>query len=148
MADLAVRRGWAVVDLNAWGEFQREFPSVAQNTLRHDLFDTGLPLDPLVEGVRFDTIEDFHRSLTALAARHRANLEQQPGQPMTTARSRVLEGRRKAELALRNPRLTAEKRAAMQEKFLWLRTWLENPGLFEGWAALRLKKLRNLVEDF
>ncbi len=146
IAEIAASRRWSVVDLAAWDELRRAFPSVAESTLRHDLFETGLPLDPLVEGVRFDTLEDLCRSLAALAACHRASIGGRPEQPITPARKRVIEGRRKAEAVLRNPKVAAEKRESMREKFLWLRTWLENPDLFADWARLRMKKIRNPAE--
>ena len=143
IAAFVERKRWNVVDVAAWNELRQAFGTVTENTLRHDLLDSGLALDPLVEGVRFDTIEDLARSLTGLADRHLRTMETSPGESMSLARKRVLEARRKAETVLGNPRVAPEKRAAMEEKFLWLRTWLENPALFVAWAPLRLQKVRN-----
>lgn len=140
---LVEREQWSVVDVDAWNELRRVFDTVTENTLRHDLLDSGLPLDPLVEGVRFDTIEDLARSLTTLADCYLQQMEANPNEPMCVARKCVLEARRKAEAVLGNSRVAPQKRAAMEEKFLWLRTWLENPALFPAWASLRLRKVRN-----
>lgn len=143
IAALVEREQWALVDLAAWDALRRAFGEVTENTLRHDLLDSGLPLDPLVEGVRFDTIEHLARSLTALAVCHRSAMEASPNESMSLARKLVLEARRKAEAVLGNSRVAREKREAMEEKFLWLRTWLENPEVFAVWAPLRLQKVRN-----
>lgn len=145
IAAFVEREQWALVDLAAWDVLRRAFGEVKENTLRHDLLDSGLPLDPLVEGVRFDTIEHLARSLTALAVCHRRAMEASPNESMSLARKLVLEARRKAEAVLGNSRVAREKREAMDEKFLWLRTWLENPELFAAWAPLRLQKVRNLT---
>lgn len=143
IAAFVEREQWALVDLAAWDVLRRAFGEVKENTLRHDLLDSGLPLDPLVEGVRFDTIEHLARSLTALAVCHRRAMEASPNESMSLARKLVLEARRKAEAVLGNSRVAREKREAMEEKFLWLRTWLENPEVFAVWAPLRLHKVRN-----
>lgn len=140
------REGWRVVDTAAWDALRGAFGTVTESTLRHDLLESGFPLDPLVEGVRLDALEELARSLTALAECERRAAEVLRKGAISPARKRVLEARRKAEAVLRNPRVSAEKSAAMEEKFLWLRTWLENPELFTQWAPLRLRKFRNQAD--
>lgn len=143
IAAFAEGERWSVVDAAAWDALRIAFGEVSESTLRHDLLDSGLPLDPLVEGVRFDTLDRLARSLTALAECDRRAAEAPRKGRISPARKCVLEARRKAEAMLRNSKVSPEKRAAMEEKFLWLRTWLENPELFVGWAPLRLRQMRN-----
>lgn len=143
IAALAEREKWEVVDAAAWDALRAAFGTVSERTLHHDLLDSGLPLHPLVEGVRLSTMEDLLRTLTALADCHRSAALAAAKGTVTPARRRVLEARRKAETVLANPKVSQDKRAAMEEKFLWLRTWLENPELFTQWAPLRLRKFRN-----
>jgi hypothetical protein len=131
------------VDADAWQRLREAFREVSESTLRHDLRETGLAVAPLVEGVRLDSLEHLARTLLALAEADSAALKSEPGLRMSAARKLVLEARRKAETVLRNPRVDAAKRAAMEEKFLWIRTWLENPDVFPAWAPLRLQKVRN-----
>lgn len=145
---LAHEKRWSVVDETAWEELGRAFDGVSERTLRHDLRACELPVHPLVEGVRLDSVDELARSLLGLAECHSQAMEAHPRTRMSAARKRVLDARRKAEAVLRNPRVAAEKRAAMEEKLLWLRTWLENPELFAVWAPLRLEKVRNPERDF
>lgn len=141
--DLALRECWQCVDDAAWQALRRAFPEVSESTLRHDLRETELILNPFVEGVRLDSIEDLARTLSSLAAEYAAGRADSADPRRGAARKLVLDARRKAETVLRNPRVNPQKLAAMEEKFLWLRTWLENPALFNAWANLRRKKLSN-----
>jgi hypothetical protein len=143
IAALAAREGWTVVDEVCWRRLREQFPELSERTLRHDLRQTGLPVSALVEGVRLDTLEHLARTLLALAAQDSQERQLQPQIRISPARRLVLEARRTAETVLRNPRIAPEKRAAMEEKFLWIRTWLENPAVFPTWAPLRLRKVRN-----
>ncbi|MCC6264948.1 MAG: hypothetical protein IT169_15335 [Bryobacterales bacterium] len=143
IAALIERERWQVVDSAAWEVLRNAFSTVSESTLRHDLLASGFPLQPMVEGVRFDTLEELARSLTALAECERRAAETARNGMISPARKCVLEARRKAEAVLRNPSVSAEKHEAMEEKFLWLRTWLENPELFVDWAPLRLRQIRN-----
>lgn len=146
IAALAEREKWPVVDAAAWDALRAAFGTVSERTLHHDLLESGFPLHPLVEGVRLDTMENLLRTLTALADCHRNEAVAASKGAITQARRRVLEARRKAEAVLANPKVSPDKRAAMEEKFLWLRTWLENPELFTQWAPLRLRKFRNQAD--
>ena len=141
--DLAVREGWPLVDESAWQTLRRTFTEISESTLRHDLRETGLILHPFVEGVRLDGIEELSRTLSSLAMEYAAGRANPPDPRPDTARKLVLDARRKAEAVLGNPRVQSEKMAEMEEKYLWLRTWLENPALFAVWASLRREKLRN-----
>lgn len=105
--------------------------------LRAAFLNSGLPLDPLVEGVRQETLENLHRSLASLADEYAAA----PAQRRKLIRSLVITARQHAEWALRRAGGDEARRAAKAEMALWIRTWLENPPLFRAWAALRLKAL-------
>lgn len=146
IAALIEREQWPVVDRPAWQVLRAAFRTVSERTLLHDLLDGGFALDPLVEGVRLDTMENLFRSLTALAICHQREGATARKGAITAARKCVLEARRKAEAVLRNPKVSPEKKSAMEEKFLWLRTWLENPELFPEWASLRWRKVRNQTD--
>ena len=98
---------------------------IKEATLRRVLRESGWPLAPLVEGVRQESEDNLQRTLTALAEEYRRN----PGQ----ARRAVLTARQHAEWNLRR----RPTDPIYNENLLWLRTWLENPGVFETWARLR-----------
>jgi hypothetical protein len=52
-------------------------------------------------------------------------------------------GRRRAEFISRNNRVRPQKRLQKQEIAAWFGLWLEAPGIFETWLALRKR-----TEDF
>jgi hypothetical protein len=101
------------------------FPGASDRLLRSAFRDSGLPLDPLVEGVRQDTLDNLARTLLALAAQYEAGdpaLRHQVRALVITARQHA------AFAALRKPK---------DEDLLWMRTWLENPPLFAAWLEIR-----------
>jgi hypothetical protein len=104
---------------------REEFPEISPTTVRRALLESGLELDPLVEGVRQDTLADLERTLLALAAEY----EHGGAAHRAHVRALVLEARRHAALAAR--------RKPKDEELLWLKTWLENPLVFPAWARLR-----------
>ncbi|MGQ9918649.1 MAG: hypothetical protein ACUVS7_14645, partial [Bryobacteraceae bacterium] len=113
------------VDEALAAKLRAEFRDVSEATVRRALRESGLPLDPLVEGVRQDTLDHLERTLTALAAEY----EQGDAARRAQVRAVVLSARRHTELAAR--------RKPKDEELLWLRTWLENPVLFPAWVRLR-----------
>jgi hypothetical protein len=58
------------VDEALAARLRAEFAGVSESTIRRALRESGLELDPVVEGVRQDTLEDLERTLMALAAEY------------------------------------------------------------------------------
>ncbi|HEV2198196.1 MAG TPA: hypothetical protein VGR73_00135 [Bryobacteraceae bacterium] len=106
---------------------------VSESYLRKLLRESGVPLDPLIEGVRQGSFDELHQSLDRLrgiyeagdAARRRA------------VRAIVITAKDHARLVARSKSASPEKRAEKEEMILWLLTWLENPPLFADWVRLR-----------
>jgi hypothetical protein len=94
---------------------------VSASYLRRMLRETGLPLHPLVEGVRQESIHSLARTLIALARVY-------PEFPRQTRRL-VLESKARAKLLGRD------------EMARWMLVWLENPPLFETWAKLMFERV-------
>jgi hypothetical protein len=101
---------------------------LSRSYLRKKLVERSQPMDPLVEGVRQDNIENLERTLGALAERYERH-----AQP---ARECVLEARRHLDFALRRDPENAWRRTAL----LHIRTWLENPPIYRAWIALQKQK--------
>lgn len=113
-------------------------PGVSRRALRAGLLKSGLPLDPLVEGVRQEDPGELRRTLTRLAAEYvAAGTERRKA-----IRALVISARQHAEWASRSRKADEARRAEKAEMVLWMRTWLENPPLFAAWAVLRLRALR------
>ena len=98
---------------------------IKEVTVRRFLRESQWPLAPLVEGVRQDNEDNLQRTLIALAHEYETN--------PTATRAAVLTARQHAEWNLRrNP-----ADSHLTEAMLWIRTWLENPTIFETWSKLR-----------
>jgi len=116
-----------------FAQLQSALTPISESYLRRLLRDCGVPLDPMVEGVRQGSFDELQESLDRLltiyesgdAARKRA------------VRGMVITAKDHARLAARSPGASPEKRSEKEEMVLWLLTWLENPGVFPEWARLR-----------
>jgi hypothetical protein len=102
---------------------------VSESYLRKLVRECGVPLDPMVEGVRQSTFEELQASLLRLLGEY----EQGDAVRRMAVRRLVITAKDHARLAARNP----QKRADKEEMILWLTTWLENPPLFGDWVRIR-----------
>jgi hypothetical protein len=112
-----------------WTMLRVELDPVSGSTLRRLLRDSGVPLGPLVEGVRQENFDALESSLLNLLAEY----ESGDATMQATVRGLIIEAKDHARWAARNP----EKRGEKQEMSLWMLTWLENPPLFPQWVKLR-----------
>lgn len=103
--------------------------SYLRRLLREFARESGLPLAPLIEGVRQESFEALEASLLRLFE------EYEKGDPARRLKVRkmVIEAKDHARLAARKPEL----REAKEEMILWMLTWLENPPVFPHWVGLR-----------
>ena len=121
-------RGVTRVTEAVFSEVAAAFPDRKARALRQGLRECGLPLDPVVEGVRQDSLEELARTLIALQHAYQAGGNQ--GQ----IRSMVIESKNHA-------RLASLKRPEKLEMIEWMLVWLHDPSLFEVWVGLRLRSL-------
>jgi hypothetical protein len=112
-----------------WTMLHVELAPISGSHLRRLLRESGVPLAPLVEGVRQETFDALESSLLNLLAEY----ERGDAAAKTAVRRSVIEAKDHARWAARIP----EKRAEKQEMALWILTWLENPPLFPQWVRLR-----------
>ena len=106
------------------------------------LRQSGVPLAPLVEGVRQDSFEDLERTLLALEREYAAADEPR----RTACRREVIAAKDRARWALRRLPEADPRRELKQEMSLWMLTWLENPGVFSAWITLRVEQLARLPD--
>ena len=119
----------ARIDEAEWAILRSELGNISSAYLRRLLRESGVPLGPLVEGVRQNTFEALESSLLSLLAEY-----ERGDVPMrATVRRLVIEAKDHARWAARRP----EKRTVKEEMALWMLTWLENPPLFPQWVKLR-----------
>ena len=117
-----------------WARLHIDLGPISGSHLRRLLRESGVPLSPLVEGVRQETFEALESSLlTMLAEYERGDVPYR-----TSIRRSVIEAKEHARWAARNP----DKRTDKLEMALWMLTWLENPPLFPQWVKLRRQTLK------
>jgi hypothetical protein len=143
LRDALQRRNAAIVDEALWRELQTELGPVSAGYLRRLLRQSGVPLAPLVEGVRQDTFEDLERTLLALEREYEGGDEAS----RMACRREVIAAKDRARWALQRLADGDPKREVKQEMSLWMLTWLENPGVFAAWLALRVGQLGKLGAD-
>jgi hypothetical protein len=111
-----------------WDALRAAVP-VSEGYLRRLLRESGVPLSPLVEGVRQEDFDALERSLLVLLEEYeRGGRERQ-----AAVRRLVIQAKDHARWAARKP----ERREIREEMVLWMLTWLENPGVFREWVKLR-----------
>jgi hypothetical protein len=115
----------------------RTFASSSRGYLRRILRDSGVPLAPLVEGVRQEDLEQLARTLTALEEEYiRAAGAGDLSRQRATRRA-VIEAKDHARWSLRRANATPEHRRLKEEMIAWMLVWLENPPIFPEWVQLR-----------
>jgi len=112
-----------------WAILQADLSPVSASYLRRLLRHSGVPLSPLVEGIRQETFEALESSLLGMLGEY----ENGDAARRTSIRRLVINAKDHARWAARKP----EKRADKEEMALWMLTWLENPPLFPQWMKLR-----------
>jgi hypothetical protein len=109
------------IDQTEFEQLAEALAPVSEGYLRKLLRESGVPLAPMVEGVRQSNLGVLELSLLALLAEYESG--------DTVHRKAV----RKLVVSAKEHARWANK----QEHVLWLATWLENPPLFPAWARLR-----------
>jgi len=112
-----------------WAMLHVDLAPISGSHLRRLLRESGVPLAPLVEGVRQESFDALESSLLSFLEEY----ERADVAGRTSVRRVVIEAKEHARWAARNP----EKRTEKQEMALWMLTWLENPPLFPQWVKLR-----------
>jgi hypothetical protein len=115
---------------------------VSDSHLRRLLIDEAVPLAPLVAGVRQGSFDELEGSLTALAGEYEQAVAQADLQGARKVRSMVIQAKDRARWAARRAEAKGDtgRSGEKQEMAAWILTWLENPGIFAQWVALRRKK--------
>jgi hypothetical protein len=123
LRELLDRPSRRTVDAALAASLKREIDPVSDAHFRKLLRESGAPLDPLVEGIRQDTFENFERTFLALIAH--------PAEDAVKRRE-IIRSRDHARFAAR--RKPSPER---EEMILWMTVWLENPPIFAEWLRLR-----------
>lgn len=124
LAEWIAERHPAQIGREDFEQLAREL-TISEGYLRKLLRHTGVPLAPLVDGVRQSNLEELESTLLTLLAEYQS-------------------GDAAHRLAVRRLVITAKDHARWtrkRENLLWLTTWLENPPLFPAWVQLRKQQV-------
>ena len=133
---LIASRGHARIGETEFRELREALAPLSDDALRRLLRACGLPLAPLVEGVRLSSFEDLERTLLAILVEYETALQAGDAGRARQCRKSVVAAKDRARLAARSAR-DPRRRADKLEMAEWLLLWLETPGLFPSWAGLR-----------
>jgi hypothetical protein len=114
------------------------FPEIKERSLRQSLRESSVKLDPIVEGVRQDSLQELARTLTALQHEYQSATGNRDR--MQRIRSLVIQSKTHARFASR-------RKPEKQEMVEWMLVWLRDPSLFDTWVRLRLRSLGELAAD-
>ena len=114
-------------------ELKSVLAPISESYFRRLLRESGVPLDPMVEGVRQTSFDELQESLERLLEIYSTG---DVGRKQAV-RSMVIEAKDHARLAARSRSTTPARRSEKEEMVMWLLTWLENPGVFPEWVRLR-----------
>jgi hypothetical protein len=126
------------IDEAIWEELRSALAPVSDSYLRRLVRESGIPLVPMIEGVRQESFADLERTLRALAEAY----EPSDRENRQRVRSMVLQAKEHAGWVVRSPKTDAAKRAEREEMIEWMRVWLESPDVFPGWVELRKRLLQ------
>jgi hypothetical protein len=126
-----------VIGDREWEELKALLAPISENYLRKLLRDSGAPLEPLIEGVRQESLDALETSLGKLLEEYERG---DRGRQMRVRRA-VVTAKDHARWASGSRQKDAGKKAEKQEMTLWMTVWLENPPLFVEWARLRRARL-------
>ena len=118
---------------------------MSESYLRRLVRESGLPMDPLVEGVRQENFDELARTLLALHAEYSRAAEAGDRNRQAACRRLVIEAKDHARWAARRAKDPA-KRETKEEMAAWMLVWLETPDAFPVWLDLRRKKLAEEAE--
>lgn len=122
-----------------FAELGRALAPVSESYLRALVRSSGLPLDPVVEGVRQESFDELGRTLEALAREYARASAAGDTERARRCRQAVLTGKQHARLAARRRGVSADERVRKEEMAAWMLLWLENPAVFPAWLAVRRK---------
>ncbi len=137
LSDYLGSRGGGIIDEQEWDQIQKRFSSSSAGYLRRLLRESGLPLAPLVEGVRQSDFAELERTLLALELEYTTAKSKGEKERAAACRRHVKEAKNHARFALARKSASEAHKAIKKEMVEWMIVWLEDPALFAPWAKLR-----------
>lgn len=120
-----------------WTDLLQHLAPVSESYLRELLRDTGLPFDQPFAGIRQHTPEELEQTLREMQQAYTDAMAAGDRQRARYCRRQVIGAKDRARYVARSAKTSPEKKAEKEEMLHWMLVWLENPGVFEAWIAVR-----------
>jgi hypothetical protein len=127
----------AAIGEEQWLELAALLAPISESYLRELLNSTGLEVAQPFRGARLGSFEDLETSLLDMEKEYEKAVATGDATRATACRRAVIQAKDRARLISRNPKVDADKRKQKEEMVEWMLVWLENPGIFGTWVALR-----------
>ena len=128
-----------------WQLLRQEHAPISESYLRTLLRDSGVALDPLVDGVHQDSFDALEQSLRSLAEIYVDAKAKADRETASFARKLVLSAKDHARWAAERAK-DLKKQAEKAEMAEWLLVWLENPPVFSEWVKVRRVAMAEATE--
>ncbi|MDQ6700351.1 MAG: hypothetical protein M3Z36_09210 [Acidobacteriota bacterium] len=132
LRDYLSTRKWTSVGKEEWQQLRREFPGIAENSLREMLQESTIEIAQPYCGVRQKSLEDLESSLLGLYGVYAGHPDQ-----AGTCRKLVIQAKDRARFVTRNAKVIEPVRAMKEEMVRWMLVWLDDPSMFESWVRAR-----------
>ena len=119
-----------------WRTLLAQHGPISESYLRTLLRDSGIPLDPLVDGVHQDSFDALEQSLIALTRVYEDARAAGDRESVSAARKVVRSGKDHARWASERAK-DEQKKSEKADMGEWMLIWLENPPLFPEWVRVR-----------
>jgi len=128
----------AAITEEQWRELTALLAPISESYLRKLLHATGLQIAQPFGGARLSSFAELEASLVDMEKQYAKAVAAGDRARATACRRAVIQAKDRARLISRSPKVDEEKRKQKAEMVEWMLVWLENPGIFGTWAALRI----------
>ena len=135
---LATRRPSRISE-ETWQELAALLAPISESYLRELLRGTGLPVAQPFGGVRQSSFDELEESLREIESVYTEAMAKGDVARATACRRVVIQAKDRARMVSRNEKTDPDQRKQKEQMVEWMLVWLENPGIFESWVALRKK---------
>ena len=134
----------AAIAEEQWLELVALLAPISDSYLRELINSTGLEVAQPFRGAGLGSFEELEASLRDMHTEYERAIAAGDRTRATACRRAVIQAKDRARLISRNPKVDAEKRRQKEEMVEWMLVWLENPGVFSTWAALKRRALDSI----
>ena len=134
----------AAIAEEQWRALTALLAPISESYLRELLHATGLEIAQPFCGARLSSFEELGASLIAMEKEYAKAVAAGDRARATACRHAVIQAKDRARLISRNQKVDPLKRRQKEEMVEWLLVWLENPGVFSTWVALKRRALDSI----